>query len=162
MTVNTKLVKGRRRVRFSNYDEMLADVRALAQGPTRQLGNWSLGQVCTHLAKGMDTAIDGPSFSPPWFVRLLGPLMKKRMLTRGMAPGFQLPKYAAALLPPETSAAAGVAKLEKSVERVQREPARKSHIVFGKLSRDEWDAFLLRHAELHLSFLVPQSASARS
>jgi hypothetical protein len=162
MAVNTKRVTGRRTLRFSSYDEMLADVRALAQGSTRQLGNWSLGQICAHLATGMNSCIDGPAFSPNWIIRLVGPFLKKRVLTRGLTPGFQLPKNAVAFLPPETSAAEGLAKLEKSVARVERDPTREPHIVFGKMTRDEWNEFLLRHAEMHLSFIVPELRSMKS
>jgi hypothetical protein len=127
MEVDTKRVAGRRKLKFANYDELLADVHELARVETRQLGNWSLGQVCLHLAKGMDTAIDGAPFSPSWLVRLVGPLFKKRVLARGMTPGFRLPQRAGRLLPAETSTAAGIAALERAVERLRRESARLPH-----------------------------------
>jgi hypothetical protein len=160
MAVNTKSVGGRRRVRFNDYDEMMADVHALGGGPIRQLGNWTLGQICSHLAIAMHSCIDGPPFMPAWYVRLVGPLLKRRALTRGLGPGFQLPRNAVALLPPEVGAAEGIAELAKSVERVRRDPSRKPHIVFGNMTREEWDQFLLRHAELHLSFILPDAHDA--
>jgi hypothetical protein len=160
VSVNTKQVQGRRKLRFSSYDEMLADARALAARPTRQLGNWSLGQICAHLASAKHSCIDGAPFSPPWIVRLVGPFLKNRVLTRGLSPGFQVPKNTTSLLPPETTAAVGIAALEKAVDRLQQNPERKPHAVFGQLTREEWDQFLLRHAEMHLSFIVPESPAA--
>jgi len=35
-----------------------------------------------------------------------------------------------------------------------------SHPLFGKLSREEWNRFHLRHAELHMSFLVQAEHAA--
>lgn len=159
MEIATKSVQGRRHLRFANYDEMLADVHRLAAGPTRQLGNWSLGQICDHLAKAMHTAVDGAGFSPPWIVKFVGPLLKNRFLTKGMKPGFRLPKSGAALLPSQTDCSAGIAQLEQAVQRLRNEAKRERHGIFGRLSREEWDQLMLRHAEMHLGFILPQAAS---
>jgi uncharacterized protein DUF1569 len=155
MTVKTSHVTGRRSLRFSSYQEILDEVRKLSGTPTRQLGNWSLGQICGHLAKGMDMAIDGAMFRPPLHIRLIAPWLKKRMITRPMSPGFTLPKDAAALLPDPASAAEGLAKLEKSIARQQQIRERKPNPVFGPMTVEEWDQLNFRHAEMHLSFIVP-------
>src|SRR5262249_2934121 len=139
MAVDTKRVKGRRTVRYSSYEELLDDVRALATSPTRQLGNWSLGQICEHLSLAMASAIDGPSFQPSWLVRRIGPFFKKRVLTRGMPPGFRLPKNATRLIPTNNDASAGMCAMEKQIARLQQIAERKPHAVFGALSREEWD-----------------------
>ncbi len=156
MTVETGKVAGRRPLHFSNYDELLDCARKLSQGPTRQLGNWSLGQICKHLAVTIDSSMDGPAFKPPFLLRLVGPLLKKRFLSRPMQSGFKLPKTAGKLLPPETTTADGLEHLERSVARLDQVPARAPHPVFGKLSRDQWDQLQFRHGELHLSFIEPQ------
>jgi uncharacterized protein DUF1569 len=103
----------------------------------------------------MNMAIDGPPFAAPWFVRMVGPLLKRRILTRPMSSGFTLPKKAAALLPDPTSTADGLVKLEKSVERLQQTSQRKPHAIFGRLTAAQWDQLQFRHAELHLSFIEP-------
>ncbi len=41
MAVETRQVSGRRTLHFHSYDEMLADVRAMAARPT---GNWAIGR----------------------------------------------------------------------------------------------------------------------
>jgi hypothetical protein len=156
MSVDTKQIQGRRGVNFASYDDMLADVRDLASRPTTQLGNWSLGQICEHQAKAMNSAIDGAPFRAAWYIRIIGPLLKKRMISRPMSPGFKLPKDAVRLLPSETSNEAGIAALAKAVERLKQNQAREPHVVFGRMTCDEWDQLMLRHAEMHLSFIVPR------
>jgi hypothetical protein len=155
MTVKTGKVSGRRSLRFSSFDELLAEASRLSAMPTRQLGNWSLGQICEHLAKGMDMAVDGPPFTMPIYVRLVGPFLKKRILTRRMSSGFTLPKSASALLPAPIGTAEGLARLEESVRRLRQTTDRKPHGIFGRLTVAEWDQLQFRHAEMHLSFIEP-------
>jgi hypothetical protein len=104
----------------------------------------------------MDMASDGPSFSASWYLRVLGRMYKKRVLRGPMKPGFTLPRQAAVLLPEAVSDAEGVAVLIESVGRIQQVTDPKPHVVYGRMSRDEWDQLQFRHAELHLSFVVPE------
>jgi hypothetical protein len=46
-----------------------------------------------------------------------------------------------------------VANLRTAIQRVESEPRRAIHPGFGKLSREEWDLYNLRHAEMQMSFL---------
>ncbi len=156
MAVDTKRVAGRRKVHFDNYEQLLADVRDLAGRPTRQLGNWSLGQICHHIAAGLNTAIDGAPFNPPWILRKLGPLFKKRAISRPLSPGFKLPRQAGSLIPQSNDAAEGIAAIEQAVARLDQTPERQPHVIFGSMTSEEWDQFQLRHAEMHLSFIVPE------
>jgi len=153
MAINTAGVAGRRQLRFSSYEDILDDVHQLASAPTQSLGNWSLGQICQHLASAMDMATDGPPFYPAWYVRLVAPMLKNRFLTRPMKPGFKLPKNAGTLLPPEISTSDGVATLERAIARIQQTTEFKPHPVFGRMTGDEWHQLEFRHSEMHLSFI---------
>ena len=155
MAVDTKRVSGRRTLHFNNQGEVLDDVRALASKPVKQLGNWSLGQICQHLAVATNSAIDGASFRPSLVVRLVAPFLKKRVIKGPMNPGFQVPQNGAAMIPAPTETAAGIAELERAIDRLGRDSVRKPHGAFGPMTSDEWDQLLLRHAEMHLSFVVP-------
>ena len=76
-----------------------------------------------------------------------------------MTPGIRLSREAQALLVPEgADAQTALAELRLAVLRLQHDTDRASHPVFGEMSLDEWDSFHLRHAELHMSFLVAQAA----
>lgn len=160
MTVDTKKVAGRRAVRYESYDDLLADAERLASGKTRALGNWTQGQIYRHLAMGLDSSIDGVDFTLPaplrWVMRLL---MKKKFTTQALPPGF---KSTAKFIPDaEVSLEDALADLRRAIKRQQTESKRIDHPAFGKFTREEWDQFNLRHAEMHMSFLVGDGASAR-
>lgn len=156
MPVQSKKVVGRRTLHFDSYDELLGDVRKLAAEPHRQLGNWSLGEACQHLAKTMDLSMDGAQSAAPWPLRIVGRLLKKRYLSRTLPAGFTAPPQSG-LLPDPSASAAGVAALEHAVGRLQQTVERHPHPIFGPLTRAEWDQLHMRHSELHLSFFVPEA-----
>ena len=136
----------------------MAEVERLAAAPrVEALGNWTLAQAIAHLARSMDISIDGAKFRVQWYIRLVGPLMKKRILNKPMPSGFQLRGDAAKTLMPESAASLEQAVLHfrKATVRVQQEPHREPHAIFGMFTREEWDRFHARHAEMHLSFFVP-------
>lgn len=156
MTVNTKQVEGRRAVRYENFDNLLADVNQLAAGKVRILGNWSLGQILSHLAKVYECSIDEFPFLMPAPLRFLfGVVMKRRFLNRPLPTGFQLPKKASDLIPAEIDPAEASALLAKAIDRLKNERQRSPHPALGRLTVDEWNALHLRHAEMHLSFVLP-------
>ncbi len=153
--VETAQVIGRRTLHFDSYDGILADVHDLAARPVHQLGNWTLGQICEHLAKAMEYAVDGAPFQAPWYLRLVGPLVRGRIISQPMKPGFKLPPSAAEYLPENKEAAAGVARLEQAIERYRLASELKPHAILGRMSRKQWDQLNFRHSEMHLSFIVP-------
>jgi len=159
--VDTRAVQGRRSVRYESFDDLLADAESLARVPTRAVGNWSAGQIYRHLAVSIDAMIDRSPFQLPapmrWLLRLL---FLRRMTTRTLAPGFQLPRSAARMIPPPTETGAGLDLLRRAIARIKSTDERAPHGGFGRLTREQWDAFQLRHAELHMSFLVPTSPQA--
>lgn len=155
MSVNTKRVQGRRNVRYASFDELLADARRLAEAEPRALGNWSQGQIYDHLARAINASIDGAGFSIAAPLRWIASrFLKRRFLERGLPAGFKAPPRAQKYMPGETSTADGLAALEAAIERLQQETTRTPHPAFGELTRGEWDQLHLRHAELHMSFLV--------
>jgi hypothetical protein len=154
--VDTKRVKGRRTIHYDSFDDVLADAERLADMETKSLGNWSLGQILKHLSLSIDMMIDGGDFLMPAPLRfVLRLLMKKKMLSRTLSPGFKLPKKASRFIPPPTSTEEGLSLLRTAVQRVKSTSQRGLHPGFGKLTQQEWDEFQLRHCEMHMSFIVP-------
>lgn len=155
--VDTTKVAGRRQLQFRNHDEVLADAEHLAAGGYRRLGNWSLGQVAQHLAKAMQSGLDGAPAQMPWVARFLARLFIKNRILRGpMQAGFKLPKKFVGLMPDTSADREGLEALRTAVRRWKNEPQRHPHGFFGQLTNEEWDQLMLRHAELHMSFLLPQ------
>ncbi len=135
MPIDTTQSTGRRQLRFGTVDDILADIEQLNRGKVRSLGNWSPGQSLKHLAIVVKGSLDGFDIKAPLWVRLVVQgFMKKRILTKPMRPGFQLPKRAAALLPGETSWDDGFHALRAALERVKVESQRHPHPVLGTLT----------------------------
>ncbi len=148
----------RRRLRFNTHQQIVDEVRRLAARPTRQLGNWSLPAICQHLATAMDRCIDGGiGFHVPLRLRFLARVARRRILNHGLPRGFKLPEQvAAALYPQPESVEAAIAALEQGIARLKTTDQRVAHPVLGNLNAAQWDLFHLRHAELHLGFIVPE------
>lgn len=158
MTVNTKTVTGRRDVHYDNLAALLDEAERLKDADVETIGNWTLGTIYGHLAKPMHYCIDGFPFKPNAFVRLMVRLlMKKKFLTKPLPAGFQIPKANRDdFIPDSDETAVGLAELRKAIERMQADSNRIMHPILGKLTNEEWEQFQCRHAELHMSFVVPK------
>lgn len=156
--VDTAKVAGRRTLRFESMDEVVAELDRLENAQVVLLGNWSLGQIYWHLARGFDGAVDGVSRELiPWYLRLFGPLAKQRILKGRMGAGFNIPKAArsALIAEPEVAVETALAELRAAIARFMRDRQPSRHPIFGNLTVDEWTMLMLRHCELHLSFVLP-------
>jgi hypothetical protein len=159
MPVNTAKVEGRRKVNYASLEELLADADRLTSGPVKALGNWSPGQIFRHLAIAFNGSIDGFTMTFPWYLRLMARVFKKKLLAGPMPAGFKLPPDAAkTVVPGPTTSEEGLAELHAAVARLEREPHRAKSPVFGNISKEEWNQIHLKHASLHMSFLVPTSS----
>jgi hypothetical protein len=157
MTVDTTKVSPRRQLHFSSVREILDEAERLQKGNVKALGNWTPGQIYKHLSVPMTACIDGFDFKANFFFRLMGRLMKKRFLSKTMLPGFNITgKAAEKLLPPPTTPEEGLEALRKAVHRFNTETKRMPSPFLGEMTNDEWIQLHCRHAELHLSFLVPE------
>ncbi|MEK6249233.1 MAG: DUF1569 domain-containing protein [Planctomycetales bacterium] len=157
-TINTKKATGRRTVRYESYDELLADAQRLAGTKVHTVGNWSYGQILDHLSKACHGMIDGMDFKIPAPARLMMRLlMKKKMLTQQIPPGFQIPSSVKAAVEPVESISVekALASFSVAIERCKAESKRSLHPAFGNMTCEEWDLFQLRHCEMHMSFVVP-------
>jgi hypothetical protein len=156
MPVNTAKVEGRRKLDFASYEELLADAEQVTSGPVKTLGNWSPGQIFRHLAVTYNNSIDGFPATFPWYFRLMCKVFKKKILKMAMPAGFKLkPQAAATMEPGPTSTAEGLAELRAAIDRIQRDPTRVKHPAFGNMTENEWTQMNLKHASLHMSFIVP-------
>jgi hypothetical protein len=73
-----------------------------------------------------------------------------------MSPGFKLPEDAAGeLVPGPTALEEGLDSIRRGLDRLRTETRRSPHPVLGQLTLDQWTQVHCRHAELHLSFLIP-------
>jgi hypothetical protein len=159
MPVDTRSIPDRRPLRFATLDEALADAGRLAEldrgGRCRSVGNWTLGQTLGHLATWAEFSYTGAPLSPPWFVKLLVRLRKKKFLYGAMPAGIKIPKVENGTLGTDPiSTEEGLTRFHRAFTRLKSEAPAKPHLLFGPLKHEEWIAGNLRHAELHLSFFT--------
>jgi hypothetical protein len=148
----------RRVLHYATLEEFQADAERLARGNSRTVGRWTYPQILDHLSRSIVASIDGFGFQAPWFARkLIAPFLKNSFLTKPMRAGFQLPARAVAILPgDDLSLSAAIEKLQHALRRFASETQRAEHPFLGKLASQESTALQLRHAELHMSFVVPE------
>jgi hypothetical protein len=148
-------------LRFESIDQVLADVDRLAAadraGRLRRLGNWTLGQTLGHLAAWAEYAYTGAPLPVPFFIKWILRLRKRKFLYGPMRPGVKIPGVAGGTLgtdPMPLDEALG--RYRRVMTRLQAEAPTAPSPVFGQLTHAEATALNLRHAELHLGFLIPE------
>ena len=155
MGIDTKQVANRRKVSYQSLAELEAGAERLAASGVRPLGNWSAGQVFQHLAKSMNSSIDGMPGTFPWYVKVAARLFKKRFIRGPMPAGLIVPKdLAEKVMPEPISTEQGLANLCAAIGRLDRESKRARSPIFGAMSKEEWNTMHLSHANLHMSFLT--------
>lgn len=149
----------RRQLVFNDLNEIVADAERLASGPVRTTGNHSFGQILEHLARTHDMATGKlPSPPPPWYMRLLIPLLKPMLLgNKPLSPGFKLPPKAEKVFWPtqECAVATTLDHLKDSVAHFNAQGPLPRHPMFGAMTRQQNELLQCRHAALHLSFVHP-------
>ena len=82
---------------------------------------------------------------------ILNLFFKNKFLHKAIPARFKAPGN---FVPDATSVEDGLASLQRAVARQHEVAERALHPGFGKFSRAEWDQFNLRHAEMHMSFIL--------
>ncbi len=146
----------RRKLDFKTFNDLKNDLNLLSQSRYDRAGNWSLGQVCDHIAIFLDKSMDGFNLVLPLPLRMMGGFARWSTLKfRWIPSGYKAPDI---LLPLDVSSdPQGIERLQKSIQRYEsfNQPLHPSPL-FGKVSRQQWDQLHLIHAAHHFSFLIPQ------
>ncbi|MBY0310937.1 MAG: DUF1569 domain-containing protein [Phycisphaerales bacterium] len=163
--IDTAKSPGHRTLRFRSLDEALIEAERLAVadavGTLVRTGNWTLGQIFSHVASFMNYPYDGypPELpTPPWLVRVLLKMMKGKFLGGKLPRGYKIPKLpggTAGVLDLPTDRA--LAMLRAAIARLEAAPPSVPNPVFGPLSHEEWKALHLRHMELHFGYVCGRS-----
>jgi len=152
------MTTGRRALRFGSLDEVMPDVERLLEGHST-VGNWSLAQVCRHLATVMRRVVDLPASTPVDPSQWVGEGRKRQVFESGSLPeGLPGPPE---VMPPEGLDAREEAEgLRRAIDHYRASPGPAiPHRLFGPLSKAEWDGLQLIHVAHHLSFAAPTPAA---
>jgi len=145
----------RRNLSFPTLNDVMPDVDGLLQGH-ETVGNWTLGQICNHLANTVQLSVEGIPFRFPWIMRTtVAPMVKERMFRTGkMREGVYLPAKALPKPGLDDRAEAETLRAALNYYAGVTEPLA-DHPLFGRLTRDEWNRFHCIHCAHHLSFVLP-------
>jgi hypothetical protein len=148
---------GRRTLQFQGLDDIMPDVERLLDGHTT-VGNWSLAQICRHLATVMRRVVDLPASTPHDASRWVGEERKREFFASGVVPE-GIPT-SPRLVPGEALGDHEETEgLRQAIAHYQASPGPVvPHVLFGFLTREEWDRFHCIHAAHHLSFAVPKAS----
>ncbi len=159
--VNTGKVDGYRQLQFESIAQVLSEVDRMVQaesrGELRAIGNWTAGQIFAHLAAWIEYGYDGyPVKSPPWPIRMVLKLMLRKYLSKGMPRGVKIPGVPDGTTGMDAMGTEEAAKrLKAAFSRLEKgEACPHDSPAFGKMSHEDRIRLNLRHAELHLGYLI--------
>ncbi|MFO0881243.1 MAG: DUF1569 domain-containing protein [Gemmataceae bacterium] len=149
----------RRTLRFANLPAVVAEAERLLAGGYTRGGTWSLGQISEHLTLAINGSTQGYPYLLPapgrWVIRwFFLDKIKRRETFQGKvgAPRFLQP-------PDSMDDRVGVDHLRTAIQRFATAQPLHPSPIFGKLTREEWEAVHLWHCEHHFSFLHPAANS---
>ena len=150
-------VADRRTLRYDSMAAILADVNAITAAPVRSLGRWTPAQNIDHVRRVITLSRQGGDVRVPFVFRLLGRLLKKRVLTSMPKAGFKIPSGADFFVPPDDITLDEALRLFRDEMTLADRPGAMTHPspLLGPMSHDDWVELHCRHAELHFGFLVP-------
>jgi hypothetical protein len=146
----------RRRLAFTDFAEVNAELERLRDRGYQQAGKWDLAQTCDHLSYFIKDSLDGATYRVPWLLHVLfGRIALRRILSaQRMKTGVPTPQKP--LPAPGGDASAAVARLQRLIERLN---AHQGDLhpspFFGYLTPAQWRQLHLIHCAHHLGFLVP-------
>lgn len=149
-----------RKLQFADIAECMDELSRIEQahhdGTLTTTGDWTPGQILSHLSAWIEFAYDGfPLKAPPIFVRWLLKFLMKRTLAKGsMSPGINIPGVEGGTIGQEKmETVAALERYRAALSRMQSEPAIHHSPAFGKVSDDVRIKMNLMHAQLHLGFM---------
>lgn len=149
---------GHRQLTFGNIAELRAELDRISvaqkAGSLTAGGHWTPGQIMGHLAKWISFGYEGMPREVPWFVRLVGYWLKRRILYGPVRAGVKIPGVEGGTFgTQEVPFDKGRSTLLEELERLEHQMPPTPHPIFGRLTHTEWIRMHLKHAELHLGFL---------
>ena len=148
----------RRVLAFTSLDQIMPEVDRLLAG-SEKAGNWSLGQICNHLAQTFRMSVEGFGVKAPWIARMIfGPIARKEMfVNKRMRAGIKVPEKFCPK--PGLDDRAEAEALRASIAYYRANPTpRAFHPLLGALTGEQWDVVHLVHSAHHLGFAIPTAA----
>lgn len=136
------------------YRDLLARIARLRADTQPQWGTMNAAQMCAHCAEVAEVANGKALVGTPWYIRLLGGLVKKMVLSDKPYPrGARThPQYeTASSVDFDEQKARLLAVLESMVSAGRAHAAEIRHPIFGAMTADETGWAMVKHLDHHLT-----------
>ena len=135
----------------ATYESVVERIRKLTPDTAPQWGTMNSARMCAHCAEVLEVSAGKPLEGTPWFVRLMGGLIKKMVLSDKPYPRNSRthPQY---VIDSDLEFGAEHARLLTAIDILRAAGAAPSrHPIFGKMTAEEtgWSAY--KHLDHHLS-----------
>ncbi len=161
MSIDTKTAQ-RRPLTLNSITDLRRDLDALEAahraGTLRTTGNWTPGQAFSHIATFIEFGYTGypPNLNPPFFIKWIIRLQKKKFLSQGMPAGVKIPGIPGGTLgADDVPFEQGIARLRRAWYQLEKAPPTHPSPAFGEMPHEDVIRLNLKHSALHLSFLHP-------
>lgn len=150
----------RRPLEFATLDRVMPEVDRLLLGHSTA-GNWSLGQVCHHLAWALTGSVDGFPGQAPWlFRRTVGRVLLNRLLKSGRMPeGVRIPEGGDPRPGLDARAEAEALRAALRIFAGHTGPLPENPFL-GPVTRAQAERIHCIHCAHHLSFVLPAEDEA--
>jgi hypothetical protein len=157
----------RRKLKFESIDDVIAEIDRLHASGYQRLGNWSLGQMCDHIATLAEKSLAGFDTQLPIIFRMtVGKIIFHQVVLKGRfprgikAPAELTPKPA----PANEDPSAQIQRCKLALQKVQRAAADQfqPHPFAGRVTAEQWRKAQAVHASYHLGFLIPNPSPGPS
>lgn len=145
-----------RELHLTTLDDILAEARRIAAQPdAASRGTWTPAQNIWHVGRFIKAGVEGFPAKVPLFLKIVGPLFKKRATTTGFNPGIKLPAQAAAhmVAPVDTTIEQAMDMFETSVQDAKDKGFLPKNPMLGKMTPQQWIDLHCRHAEMHFGLI---------
>jgi hypothetical protein len=155
-----------RRLVFRSGQEVIDEIVRLRDGGYTRSKNWSLTQICDHIAKTIDIEMRGGLKQLPWIARkLVGEPLAKWMLRYDRSPTWLMIPAPRLVRPAEVAADADdPATIEGCIEIIRMAemfPGPVPSFPFADdISVEDWRRLNWIHAAHHLGYLLPRDSAA--
>jgi len=134
--------------------EIKERIGRLGPGSKRQWGKMNAAQAMAHCATTMEWAV-GDSFAPRMFVgRILGPLVKSKVLRDDAAMRRNAPTAKSLVVADDRDLGTERERLRALIDRFSlggpQSCTKHAHTFFGRLTPEEWARLMYKHLDHHL------------
>lgn len=145
------------KIMLKNLDEALAELDKLAQSQNVKIVNWSVYRILQHCAQTIEYSMTGyPQQKPKLLQWTIGKLAISKFLRQGyMKHNLAAPVPGSPALIAEGTPAEGLELVRNAIVKFKQFDAPfQPHLLFGNLTKSQYDQYFAMHIADHLSELV--------